>query len=173
MKKRKILLAWIALELTALPVAAHIFNQVDFSKPQKPTVAEIFSDTGSKTFMAHSTAPFAITAKGSAGLINISVSHNGLINGNPYGENAQLPGKSFKCAQMTSDAPVNIYQSHRKTQIKRGPILTQAVRIDVTYDPEMTPEFEFISVETAQNIARAPSCDENIIPYKLVKSESR
>lgn len=158
MKKRTLFLGWIALELAALPVAAHIFSQVNFVKPQRTIVVEIDADPGTSTFMVNSNAPFAIIAEGSRGAFEVSVDQTGLINGNRYGENAQLPGKSFTCAKSDSSSPKTIYLAERKTEMSKGPILTRAVRIDVSYDQTTEPKLKVISQNDAQSIPRARPC---------------
>ena len=158
MKKRHIFFGWIALELAALPVAAHIFSKVDFVKPQRVIAIEIDSEPGSSTFMVNSNAPFAVIAEGTKGAFEVSVDQTGLINGNRYGENAQLPGKSFLCSKADSKAPKAIYQAVRKTELHRGPILTRAVRVDVSYDQSIEPKLKVISQNDAQDIPRAQSC---------------
>lgn len=158
MKKRTVFFGWIALELAALPAAAHIFSKVEFVKPQRTIAVEVESEPGNSTFFVNSNAPFAIIAEGTRGAFEVSIDQTGLINGNKYGENAQLPGKSFLCTKADTIAPKMIYMAHRKTEVQKGPILTRAVRVDVTYDETTEPKLKVISQNEAQNIPRAQSC---------------
>jgi len=162
MLKRKIFLGWIALELAALPAAAHIFSKVNFQLPQRVTAVEVASEPGNITFMVNSNAPFVVITEGGVTDFEVYVSDSGKINGNVYGENAQLPGKSFICAKTNTTTPNAIYFAERETEVRKGPILTRAIRVDIAYDPALNPKLDIISENEAQGLTRAPACEKEV-----------
>ena len=135
-------------------------DRVSFSAPQK--VASIKLQTkeiGLQRFVVASNAPFAIVTEDVTGEFTVSVRTKANINNQSIGDNAQFPGAAQSCAHVTSASPHKIYEAVRKTALKRGEVLSQAVVVDIHYNPELTPEFQIVTQKNAYDIHAAAHCD--------------
>ena len=94
MKKRYFILGLIAVELAAFPAAAQILDKVVFSAPQKAINVVVSDKPGVKKYAVSSNAPFAVTSQSAIGEFDIIVHGSGIINGQRFGDNAQLPGEA-------------------------------------------------------------------------------
>jgi len=162
MKTRNVLLGLLALEVLTLPAAAQMVSSVTFEAPQKAVAVELPAERGLSKFVVTSNAPFALVAENTTGDFDITVYRSGTVNGNRFGDNAQLPGESETCASVLSVQESAIYRANRKTAATPGEILSQAVIIEVRYDESFTPNLRIETENDARNIARAAPCLSNI-----------
>jgi len=133
MKKRYLALGVLALELATasatFPAAAQIIDRVSL-----------------------------FVTKDTIGDFDVSIHKSGVINGNPFGENAQMPGAANACATALSTAPTNIYMATQKTAAQKGGILTQAVVVEIRYAPETRPSFKIVTQDKSRDFAQAATC---------------
>lgn len=177
LKKRYIILAWIGLEIAALPVAALGFKSMDFNfdRLKITTAIPVIEQAGHTSFIVTSQGPFAITTQGLSGNYNVKIYTSGFVNGNPYGENARLPGAKFKCGRVEGSQPSAIYMSEHNTSVIKGPILSRAVRVDVTYDPNQMAEIDVVAHWKANDVPLAQPCERSALSRsaeKVSKSSS-
>jgi len=158
-KKRYLVLAWLALEIASIPAAAQIIDRVAFTVPQKAIHVQLPEAPGLMRYAISSNAPFAITAGNAIGEFQVSVRHNGLVNGRPFGANAQMPGAAKTCAILLSPTQSVIYAADRMTAAEKGDILSQAVIVEIRYAKEATPNFKILTEQNAKSINPAPACD--------------
>ena len=152
--KKKLLLGWLALELMSLPIAipaaAQMVDKVMFSAPPRAVFVEINPQAGVSQLIVASNAPFRITTQGAVGELSVTLSVNGQINGTPFGTKAQNPGPALGCVFAASAMPTPLYTAARKTAERRGEVIEQAVMVEISYDPALSPTFK---VETMQKNA--------------------
>jgi len=161
-KKRYFVAAFIAVELASLPAAAQIINKVAFQVRPTVTAVEIpTAEVGKSRFLVVSNAPFTVRSADMVGEIKVSVHQSGEMNGNRFGDNAQMPGPNTACAVVTSPSQTVIYQAERKTAAKRGNPVSQAVVIQVKYDSSATPKISFAKDDAAP-VATAGGCSKQI-----------
>jgi len=162
MKKRYLALGVLALELATasatFPAAAQIIDRVSLSVSQKAISHQLDSKAGHAKFVVSSNAPFTIVTKDTIGDFDVSIHKSGVINGNPFGENAQMPGAANACATALSTAPTNIYMATQKTAAQKGGILTQAVVVEIRYAPETRPSFKIVTQDKSRDFAQAATC---------------
>jgi len=157
-KARYFAIGLIALEIASIPVSAQIIDKVAFSKPQKVIAVPFPPEAGIAKFLVSSDAPFAVISENAVGEFDISIKVSGVLNGNRFGENAQMPGAAKSCAVQTSPKSTKIYEANRKTEAREGEILSRAVIVEIRYDAEIKPELTFISENKAKKISSSTSC---------------
>jgi len=157
-KARYLAIGLIALEIASIPVSAKIIDTVAFSKPQKVIMATFPPQTGVTKFLVSSDAPFAIISEGAMGAFDVNIKVSGILNGQRFGSNAQMPGPVEACAVQTSREKTKIYEAERKTELREGGILTRAVIVEIHYDSEIKPEFKIISQNKAKKFPTAVAC---------------
>ena len=161
---KKILLTWLAVEgialCVALPATSQIVDRVMFTAAPRAahTVTQI--KPGHAQILVASNAPFSILSQGGVGDMNMEMTINGTIHGKSFGGNAAHPGAMLACVTATSPAASLLYAGTKRTAANRGHVLTQAVMIDITYDPAIRPKF---SVKTntdteAKTATPTPAC---------------
>ena len=159
-KHKKWFIAALVLDVLSIPAAAQIVDRVSFSAPQKVASVKLQTEElGLQRFVVASNAPFAIVTEDVTGEFNVTLRTKANINNQPIGENAQFPGAAQSCAHVTSASPHKIYEAVRKTAVKRGEVLSQAIVVDINYDPELTPEFKIVTQKNAYDIHAAAHCD--------------
>ena len=159
MKKRYFILGLIAVELAALPAAAQILDKVVFSAPQKAIHVMVSDKPGVKKYAVTSNAPFAVTSQSAIGEFEVLVHGSGQINGKRFGDNAQLPGAAQSCTMAASPSPTAIYRAHQKTAAQAGSILSQAVIVEIHYDPALTPDIKILTENDSKTIGLGQNCD--------------
>lgn len=156
-KKRYLFGAILAVELASIPAAAQMIDRVIFEVRPIVTAVEIPTEApGKSRFLVVSNAPFHVSTENMIGDVSLSLHKSGNINGNRFGDNAQMPGEKRRCASVSSSAPTVIYQADHKTAAEPGPTASQAVVVVVNYDPVSQPDIEFIAGKSEQNLA--PAC---------------
>lgn len=158
MKKRFVLAGLIGLELLSIPAAAQMVDHVKFEAPQKAIAVPVLSEPGMASFMVMSNAPFTVVTKESIGEFDVKISSQGRVNGNPFGTNAQMPGEATRCSSVPTLAPSAIYRAEKKTAKAPGHILTQAVRVDIRFDPATSPTFDIQTQKESRDVARGAPC---------------
>lgn len=148
--KRKLFLTWLAFELAslpfALPTAAMIVKN---SIPQDlPRVASVDLPTtpGQSRILMASNGPFVLISSGATGPMNINLYVTGNINGSIHGGAAQAPGGLKTCAVANPDIGTIIYHGTVKTANRTGPVLDQAVVLEINYTPTQTPKFKIVNL---------------------------
>jgi len=159
MKKRFIVAGLLGLELLSIPAAAQMMNHVKFEAPQKAIAVPVPMEPGMASFMVMSNAPFTVVAADTVGDFKVKITEAGTVNGNVYGANSQMPGDKRRCSTVLTLAPSAIYRSNQKTAKAPGPILSQAVRVDVSFDPATSPTFDIQTQKNSRDIARAAPCE--------------
>jgi hypothetical protein len=152
-------IAALVLDILSIPAAAQIVDHVSFSVPQK--VASVRLDVqqeGLQRFVVASNGPFAVISENAIGEFNVRLRTNDNIKGQSIGENAQLPGSNTGCALATAQSPQKIYEAIRKTAKKRGEVLSQAVIVEISYDPVLDPNFKIVTGQNAFSITQAGAC---------------
>lgn len=143
-KKRYIAAVLIAMEIASLPAAAQIVNKVVFQVRPSVTAVEIPTpEAGLSRFLVVSNAPFTVRSADMIGNVDVTVHQSGDMNGQRFGDNAQIPGPKAACAAVTNPSETVIYQADRKTAISRGTPVSQAVVIQVKYDSAAAPDITF------------------------------
>lgn len=158
-KKRYIAIGFIAMEILCIPVSAQIIDKVVFSVPQRVISVPFPPEAGVTKFLVSSNAPFAIISENAIGEFQVNVQVSGLVNGNAFGSNAQLPGVAASCAAQTTPSPTKLYEADRKTAAQPGDILTQAVIVEIRYDTDATPELKIITQDKAKRISSGAACE--------------
>lgn len=159
-KHKKWFIAALVLDILSIPAAAQMVDRVSFSVPQKVASVKLKTEElGLQRFVVASNAPFAIVTEDVSGEFNVTLRTKANINDQDIGENAQFPGAAQSCATVTNTAPHKIYEAVRKTAQKPGEVLTQAVVVDINYDPSLTPEFKIITQQNAFDIHAAANCE--------------
>lgn len=152
-------IAALVIDILSIPAAAQIVDHVSFSVPE--TVASVRLDVqqeGLQRFVVASNGPFAVVSENAVGEFNVNLVTKGDIKGLAIGENAQLPGSKISCAVATAQSQQKIYEAVRKTAKRRGEALSQAVIVEIRYDPALDPDFKIVTGENAYSIKRAGSC---------------
>jgi len=140
-KKRYVILAIAAIEIAALPAAAHKFANYEYVPASIVAAAEIKTNSGQSAYMVTSDGPFAISVKNLSGEANVRVFNKGTLNGTKFGDNAQMPGAASSCTISNKDTRSLIY---------RG---------DVEHDPAQTPKIKFVSDKKAKKYNDAKACE--------------
>ena len=157
-KARYLAIGFIALEIASIPVSAQIIDKVAFSKPQKVVSVPFPPESGITKFLVSSDAPFAIISENATGEFDVTIKVSGVLNGNRFGANAQMPGAAESCVVQTSPKSTKIYEAERKTAAQKGDILTQAVIVEIRYDADINPELKIITQNKAKKISSATVC---------------
>lgn len=159
-KHKKWFIVALALDVLSIPAAAQMVDRVSFSVPQKVASVKLDVQTpGLQRFVVASNSPFAIVSENVIGEFNVKLITKENINGHALGENAQIPGAQASCSATSSTAPRKIYEAVRKTAVKPGEVLSQAVIVDISYDPSLTPEFKILTQQNAFEINAAGTCN--------------
>ncbi len=152
-------IAALVLDILSIPAAAQIVDRVSFSVPEKVASVRLDVDqAGMQRFVVASNGPFAVISENAVGEFNVKLVSKGNIKGHPIGENAQLPGALGNCALVTGQSPQKIYEAVRKTAKQSGEVLSQAVIIEINYDPQLSPEFKIMTGQNAGGIQAAGGC---------------
>ena len=152
MKKRYLILGVIALELAAFPAAAQMVDRVVFEAKPKVTAVEIPTPAaGQSRFLVASNAPFHVQSSNVLGDMAVSVHKSGDLNGSRFGDNAQTPGETETCTNVSLPTDAIIYKASQKTARARGSILSQAVIFEFSYDVLARPIITFKAGETVQS----------------------
>jgi len=152
-RHRYLFCAWLALEALSLPAAAQMIERVSFQVPDIVNVADTPMTTpGLHTYFVSSNAAFAVEVGMAVGDVDVTITPVGTYGDMAYGENAQMPGPASQCVQARFGT-VEAYRSERKTAARRGLVQTQAVRVDVRFDPAASPE---ITIGPASESVSAP-----------------
>jgi len=159
LKKRYIALGLIAMEIASLPVSAQILDKVAFSTPQKVISVPFPPEAGITKFLVSSNAPFAVISENATSEFDVSIQVSGILNGNRFGSNAQMPGAAKACAAQTTVAETKIYEAKRKTEAQEGDILSRAVIVEIRYDAEIKPDFKIITQNKAKRISNGIACE--------------
>ena len=159
--KKKIVLSLLALEIVSLPlsvpVAAQIVDRVVFSAPPRAAFVEMpRAEPGKTVLIVASNAPFSVISSGMVGELSVDVTVSGHINGQAFGANAQDPGMGDGCVFQSLSAPTLVYTSFRKTAARRGKVVDQAVKIEISYDPSLRPVFDVKPTAFAEVKQAAP-----------------
>lgn len=161
-KKRYLVYGWLALELLSLPFAfsasAQIVDRISFSIPQKVASVVIDSVPGKTQLVISSNGPFTIAAENAIGEYDVRLRPTGNINGTPYGHKAQAPGPMSGCATAISPAAAVIYRATQKTAVERGDPLSQAVIVEINYDPVLSPKFVVKTADNSKGLRDAGRC---------------
>ena len=158
-KKRYLAVALIGAEIVSIPVSAQIIDKVAFSVPQRVIAVPFPPEAGVTKFLVSSNAPFAVVSENAIGEFDVSVQASGVLNGNRFGANAQMPGPAKACAMQTSSSPTKLYEAERKTAAQKGDVLTQAVIVEIRYDSDIQPKLEIVTQDDGKKIATASQCE--------------
>jgi len=152
-------IAALVLDILSIPAAAQIVDHVSFSVPEKVAAVQLdVQQDGLQRFVVASNGPFAIISENAIGAFNVQLTTKGDLNGQAIGSNAQLPGAEKNCAVATSQGPQKIYEAIRKTAKHRGEVLSQAVIVEISYDPVLNPDFKIITRKKSASFALAGNC---------------
>ena len=58
-----------------------------------------------------------------------------------------------------SPVPTAIYRAHQKTAAKPGAILSQAVIVEIHYDPALMPDIKIMTENDAKKIGLGQNCE--------------
>ncbi len=162
-KKRHLLYGYIAFEIAGLAIVgtagAQVLDQIKFEVPQSVVSATVPTKPGLTRLVISSNAPFTISTAEAIGEFDVKVLAQGLLNTTPFGMNAQMPGPESACASAVSPHPAVIYRATQKTAAARGPVLSQAVMVEIRYDSAMSPKFAVKTQDNSTAITPAPSCE--------------
>ena len=158
-KARYLAVGLIALEIASIPVSAQIIDKVAFSKPQKVIAVPFPPEAGIAKFLVSSDAPFSVISENAVGEFDVSIKVSGVLNGNHFGANAQMPGAAKSCAVQSSTKSTKIYEAERKTAAQEGDILSKAVIVEIRYDADIKPELKIITQNKAKKISSAMVCE--------------
>lgn len=162
--RSKVLLGWLGLELLALPFAipatAVMVDRISFNVPQKVIAVPMPSETGQAVFLVASNSAFAVISSGAMTEISVDIEQSGHHAGVDFGAKSQMPGEATGCAMPTTLQASRIYTAGFKTAKRRGSPQQQAVKITVTYDSDMSPDIDVISMDEARsrNVVLAFPC---------------
>jgi len=70
-----------------------------------------------------------------------------------------MPGPASNCATAVSLDPSVIYRASQKTALRKGPILSQAVIAEISYDVNLTPDFIVKTQDSSKKFAEASRCE--------------
>ncbi len=158
MKKRYWAMGLIGLEILAFPAAAQMLDRVSFTVPQRAVHVQFPEEPGLARMFITSNAPFSITSEGVVGDYQISVTASGVIGGQHFGENAQLPGEAESCSTATRTDREVIYKAYQKTAKTRGGPVSQAVLVEIRYDKNLTPIFDVLTEKNSAEMTLAAPC---------------
>ena len=162
-KKRYIVAGYLAFELIGLAIAgtasAQVLDRIKFEVPQRVVSAVVPSEPGLTRLVITSNAGFTISASEAIGEYDVKVMSQGLLNTTPYGLNAQMPGPETACGAAVTPSTSVIYRATQKTALARGPILSQAVMVEIRYDEAMTPKFDVQTEDNSVALMPAAPCE--------------
>ena len=168
MKTRtKFLLGWLGLELAALPLAipaaALMKDRISFEIPQKIIAVPMPSEAGQAVFLVASNGSFAVISEGTISEISVAIETSGNYAGVDFGSKAQSPNALSGCAVPSGLSAARVYTSGRKTAARRGSAQEQAVKVTVSFDPDVTPKISIMTMDAARaaGITLAFPCDFN------------
>ena len=162
--KKKFLIGWLAFEavglMFALPATAQIVERVIFSIPPRAAHVVIPVAPGFTEILVASNAPFTILSQGAVGEMQLGLRVSGTINGTAYGTQAQNPGAITGCVIPVSPALTSLYTAVRKTAANRGEVVSQAVLVQIKYDPALKPVFSVktLNQPQAKSALQAAAC---------------
>ena len=163
MKKRNLLFGLLALELVtlpfAIPAAAQIIDRVSFKIPQRVASVKLDAEPGTTRIVITSNAPFTIATKNAIGDFNVTLLQSGKLNAARFGDNAQMPGPAMSCGTAISSDPVVIYRATQKTARRKGPILSQSVIAEISYDADLRPDFIVKTEDNSTKFSAANACE--------------
>lgn len=162
MKKRYWAMAIIGVELLALPATAQMLDRVSFTVPQRAVHVEFPEEPGLQRMFISSNAPFSITSEGVVGDYQVTVIPTGVIGGQSFGANAQLPGEAETCSTAIGTEPAMIYKAFQKTAKTRGGPVTQAVLVEIRYDRSLSPEFDVLTEDKSEHLSLPAPCQTTI-----------
>ena len=158
-KARYLVVGLIALEVASIPVSAQIISKFAFSKPQRVVAVAFPVEVGLTKFLVSSDAPFAVISENAIGEFDVRIKVSGTLNGQRFGQNAQLPGAAVSCKAQTSNDKTKIYEAERKITSQDGDILTRAIIVEVRYDASIKPELKVISQNKAKKFLSGTACE--------------
>ena len=158
-KARSLVVGLIALEIASIPVSAQIIGKLSFSKPQRVVAVPFPVEMGLTKFLVSSDAPFAVISENAIGEFDVRIKVSGILNGQHFGENAQLPGAAASCTAQKSKNTTKIYEAERKVTSQDGDILTRAIIVEVHYDANIKPELKVISQNKAKKFLSGTACE--------------
>ncbi len=91
---------------------------------------------------------FAVIAQKAYGQTITNIHISGKVNGNAFGGAAQSPGPTKICKFSSGTNTNIIYQSMRETAPNTGPIIDQAVVIEISYDSNTSPKFSVEALDS-------------------------
>lgn len=158
--RTKLLSAWLGFELLAaclaLPAFAGLSHHISFSVPAQVHAQQLEAPQGTSRFLVASNTPFAVISHGAATELNVRISQSGIEAGLPFGRSAQMPGNAENCNMPANGQDKwRIYTSFDRTAARRGSKIEQSVLLEITYDPEMKPEFEIVPMDDLNKSAAA------------------
>ncbi len=163
--KWKVLAGWLGLELLALPfalpAAAIMKDRVSFNVPQKVVAVPMPAQPGQTVYLVASNSAFAVVSSGAVTELSVSVQQSGNYEGVTFGAKSQMPGEATACAVPTTGSPSRIYTAGFKTAKRRGSPQEQAVKITVSYDPQLTPDISVVTMDeaSARSVVLAYPCE--------------
>lgn len=130
------------------PAWAGTSDRVSFDiKPR--VISKLLNQAQGETkLLVASNAPFEINVSGIVGPITVTIEKGGNINGTVYGASAQFPGQETQITFVTTDLETSIYQADRKTALKPGKPIDQAVLVKITYDGASHPNIVLEPVQS-------------------------
>ena len=148
----------IALEIASIPVSAQIIGKFTVSEPQRLSSAPFPPEAGITKFLVSSNTPFAIVSENAIGEFDVSIKVSGMLNGNSFGSNAQLPGDAVSCAAQTAKTATKIYEAERKTTSREGDVLTRAIIVEIRYADTLKPELTIVPKNKAKKALSSSAC---------------
>ena len=158
MRKRKLIMAIIGLELLAIPAAALLMPEKVLGQTTNIIAAEIESPPGLKRYFVTSDGGFQISGKNLDGVVRVLVSEQGQIGPVEYGGFTQLPGPRQNCLNIDDGKKQIIYEADRPVLTQEADAISQAVLFMVVYDQALRPEIEFHPKAEDQTLAYAKTC---------------
>ena len=162
MKKRYWALGLLGLEIACWPAAAQILDRVSFEAPARVVHVEFPKADGLSRIFVTSNAPFAITSEGQVSPFVVNVIPTGVIGGQAFGSNAQLPGEAQSCKTAVSADRTVIYEAHQKTARDKGDPVSQAVLVEIRYPQGLDPKFDVVTKAKAEGLSISPACNGHI-----------
>ena len=155
----KILSAWVAVELLALPFAIPAlagFKSALKTQPQTHVKAiPMPSPQGSQIFLIVANTPFIVISEGRAVDLTLSLTQSGFASGVEYGKHAQLPGDAQTCSRPADLAPARIYTAVNPTAKSWYQGQSGAIKLTVTHGEGDAPALSIVPKAQAAT-ARIP-----------------
>ncbi len=158
MKKRKIFIGLVALEIISVPVSAQIIDHMLHVIPQNVISTELPRLPGVARIVVNSNTPFVIAASQVEGDVDVTINQSGSIKATQFGQSALMPGAAQACAKATGDNRSIIYAADQGTAKKRGEILSQSVIVEIRYAANADPIFDVMTRRDSQGLIEAAAC---------------